>query len=121
VPALVKWPTIHGWMWIGTRKQQHSRALCGKQIEGQDSAGTFFPLLAAMKKHLFSRPLLYRQVIVLHVNFTISDALLWNTDLHSSSCTHVKYVNGLSHAPPCGLFQSLRKVRNWPWEQIPVM
>ena len=32
-----------------------------------------------------SSHLLYRQVIVPHVKFTISDALLWNTDLHSST------------------------------------
>jgi hypothetical protein len=36
-------------------------------------------------------------------------------------CTHVKYVNGLSHAPLAG-YSTLLKVRaTGQWEHIPVM
>jgi hypothetical protein len=48
VPVPVNWSTIRGWMWIGTRKQRRSRALCGERFDasqGHDSAGTFSDLV----------------------------------------------------------------------------
>lgn len=112
VPVLEKWLTIHGWMWIGTRKRGLLRALRGERIDvsqGHNSAGTaamqlhrafrplgFFPLPYSDVRHCLRVttpfPLFFPayyfigwQLIVLLINITIRDALLWNLYSHSST------------------------------------
>lgn len=139
VPVLEKWPTIHGWMWIGTRKRRLLRALRGERIELPRAITVLAPFapsrgyavtsgiyvlspLPSSDVHLrvmAPLPLFFParysigcQLIVQLINITISDALLWNSDSHSCTLHPMSCISIVYHMYSCGFF-SATLAKSW--------